>query len=723
MKLLTGGPPSRWKRNTTRLLAGGVVASVVLAPLQGAVAAPTDLSEARAEVLSGSLLTTGLAGVGLAGSGFPSDSGPNGSAINAQLLEAVQVDLGSVRVPLISPVSGAGGLLSLGQAGVLNSYSASPSATKSSASAGAIGADGAIAVSPTSTGDAASLDLTPLVGQVVAGNLVDQLRVDVGALASSADQDGQSVVTDYVVADAQLDVRSPLVAALTTDLAGAVDGLSTSLNSAGAGLSLDLNIVNLANVAVGPVAVSVSGVGSALDAVTDPILSSTRTSPDGLVTVDLQSGQVSVDLDALGLNNQPANTLVLTSANIDRITVAVSEILNGVANEVNQAVVGALSSAQVSVTAGLAVDLPILPDLNGNVTLTGTLASFLGGSGIPAPSIVVNVPGLSTAISTPLVGQLASGLVPLVGTALSNTINAATSGITGLVTGAVTTLSPGLATVLSSAAQLVVNTQPSPGAFGQGSTTVSALSVIVLPQLAGPVALDLATSSVRAAVLAPSIVPSPGRVVAGESTVVDGAGWPPLTLVTVQLTDGSGASVGAALTVTTTPEGTFSLPLPVPSGTVPADDFTITGSTAAGLEATAGLAVIEPNQADNTAVNTADNTAVNGADNTDVNTDVNTAVNTDVNTDVNTAVNGADNTAVNTDVNTAVNGADNTAVNTADNTAVNGADNTDVNTDVNTADNTAVNGADNTAVNTANGEHGCEWCGQHGREHCCECCG
>ncbi|WP_158539329.1 choice-of-anchor G family protein [Renibacterium salmoninarum] len=213
-----------------KLLSGAVAASLVALPLAGtAVAVPTDQSEGQAQVLRSDLFANiPVANLGFTNTGNPSNPGPSSTPLNLGLLVNENVNLGSLTLPLIGNGTN-GGLLNLGALGALNSYSTSPSGTKSSASSGLVGADGAIQVSPGSGVGAnpAYVDLTSLFGQLgIAGltnEILDQARVELGALASQADQTGTAITSKYVFAGLNLKLRSPLVAKLSAALTTAIN--------------------------------------------------------------------------------------------------------------------------------------------------------------------------------------------------------------------------------------------------------------------------------------------------------------------------------------------------------------------------------------------------------------------------------------------------------------------------------------------------------------------
>ncbi|RAE29322.1 hypothetical protein DN540_42620, partial [Burkholderia multivorans] len=140
-------------------------------------------------------------------------------------------------LPLISGDDG-NGLLHLGEVGALNAFGHAPSYDSAVASAGAVGEDGAINVDPANPGayGNARVSLTPLLRQLglsdVTDEVVDDLSLELGALASRAEADSETVSSDYVVADGVLTLSSPALADLSDALENAVDGSGSALEDA-----------------------------------------------------------------------------------------------------------------------------------------------------------------------------------------------------------------------------------------------------------------------------------------------------------------------------------------------------------------------------------------------------------------------------------------------------------------------------------------------------------
>ncbi|MFC7465360.1 choice-of-anchor G family protein [Brachybacterium sp. GCM10030252] len=737
----------------------GVVASVATAGLAllsapPALAAPTDDSEALGQVINADALGLDAADLGTSQSGNPSDPGPYANPLNVAALETVNLDLGSISLPLISDAEGSG-LLYLGEAGTLSSYATSPSPNSSTASAGVLGEDGALTVDPGGVGEfgSAEVNLTQLLGQAgvdgLTDDIIDELTLQLGAVGSTATADGTDVSSEYMVADGRLVLSSPAVGALATELDTALDGVGTTIDSAvstegalgaiAATANLDADLAGLLALDAGGGTIGVDGLQAALDEAGTTLLSEPLVDANELVSINLAEGTIAVDLQALGgpegLNGQDPNTELLSSETIMEITGAVSEALGTITTKAGEAVTEVLNNAALTIEVPASVTSAGVPLVDVSILVETTLGQLAGTTeGDPTIDIqgslggVISLDALLGALDPIVQSALITPLQGVVGGVLDTATSGLTTTLNGVVNPVVDSLSPVLSGVLAQVVSITLNEQPEPGLLGAESFTVNALSLELLPN-ADAVDLNLGSSTVRAADAAavdPTVSVTPGTVEDGGVTTVTGENYPPNTDVAVQLTDLDGNPIGEPVPVTTDDTGSFTTDLTVPEGTE-AGDYLVEGTATSGETATAPLAVTnadEPtddntadntevntsvNTADNTSVNTADNTgentSVNTSDNTSVNTSVNTTDNTSVNTGDNTSVNTADNTGDNTSVNAADNTADNTDVNTtendADNTEVNTADNTDVNTAENDADNTEVNTADNTGDNTA----------------------
>ncbi|RCS65166.1 hypothetical protein CIK81_07665 [Brachybacterium sp. JB7] len=698
-----------------------------------ALAAETDQSEALGRVINTDVLALDLANAGTSQSGNLSDPGPNSQPLNVDLLnENLALDLGSLTLPLLGTAEERG-LLDLGEAGALSSYTESLDATTSTASAGAVGDGGGLDLDGIENGTygSANVDLTDLLAQAgvdgLTDDIVDELSLQLGALGSTATANGEEVTSEYVVADGQLVISSPLVGDLSTELNSALTDVGTVLNGAvgadGAlgqvteAIAIDTDL-GVASVKAGGGTIGLIGLDAALDEASTSLLAEPLEDSNGLVKIDLVNGTIAVDLQALGgpdgLNGLPANTELLDSETIGLITGAVTEALGTVTTKVGEILVD-----DVFNNVGLRIELPaeiraLIATANVDIVVETTLGQLAGTDdsdptieidgnllGIPLGSLLSALePVVETAVITPLQGVI-GGVVDTATTGLTSTLD-------GLIQPVLDTLSPVLSGVLTQVVSVTINEQPEPGYLGEDSFTVNALSLELLPNLAA-VNVDLASSTVRVSdVVAedPALSVDPGTVNDGDTTEVTGENYPPNTDVDVQLVDPDGNPVGDPVTVTTDENGGFTAELLVPEGS-DAGDYTVEGTATTGETATTDLGVTNDSDDDNAAENGDDNDGVNGDDNGGVNGDDNDGVNGDdndgVNGDDNDGVNGDDNDGVNGDDNDGVNGDDNDGVNGDDNDGVNGDDNDGVNGDdndgVNGDDNDGVNGDDNDGVN------------------------
>ncbi len=518
-----------------------------------AAAEPGDDSEALAQLIDGSVLE-GLDADALADlvaavsteSGNPSDVGPNPATIDAALLdETALLDLGLLSLPLIGDGSN-GGLLNLGPdaaAGLLNGYAASPTAEESLAASGAVGADGSIDADAGSSTEAATLDLTALLGQVgvdgLTDEIVDQVALELGALASRAEQTQPGdPAGEYLLAGAEVQLHSPLVDGLAGTVQDTVGELEGTVNGAlgpdGAvqGL-LDAVTIAPANLGVGPISLATVDFGAPtvdatvdLTAVTDDILVGQIS--EGAVTIDLSTGTIAIDLEQLhadGLNGLDPNTNLLTTGEINQVTTAITNLLDDLLDNVAQALDDAILGTAVTVDLHPSVTLlsGVVGDANVGATLAGTLGDFLGVTetdpdldvtGSVSLSLLVTELELDASGLLNLLEPVITAALGAVGGAFDSLLNPDDTEGTpalGVVAALQTTLSElldGLDVInplLEQLLTLTVNAQPTEleppaeGDLGEDSFTVRALSVELLPNVLGGVVLDLASSTIRTA--------------------------------------------------------------------------------------------------------------------------------------------------------------------------------------------------------------------------------
>ncbi|WP_167052005.1 choice-of-anchor G family protein [Salinibacterium sp. ZJ77] len=384
----------------------------------------------------------------------------------------------------------------------------------------------------------------PGLGSAV-GGLITDVSLDIGAVGAVAEFDGCEALwdgaaaahldRDYLVADVDLLVDSPLVQTIGTTISGTLDELETGINAllnsplegdalaAVTGL-LDTVLGGLAGIGLGqnPLTVQIGGsidLQPVRDLLDDDI-------SDGVVTINLSDGSIRADLAALvgeayqdgsGLNGRDPNTSILTpevinallarvSTMLDRFVVEqiepkILELLYGVnldvliAADVTLSVLGyeLLNVARLTVDLDLSVGRLLgqtgYPDNGVDIDialLDGSILSFLLAplnllissllTGLLDPIVSTLIPGLADAVLLPLLGvvtSLVSGVVAdLVGTALPPLVEA---------------LRP-VFDLLESVVKLTLNAQPDqPGTVGApvsaprlGEYFVSALNVKVI---------------------------------------------------------------------------------------------------------------------------------------------------------------------------------------------------------------------------------------------------
>src|SRR5699024_555459 len=214
----------------------------------------------------------------------------------------------------------------------------------------------------------------------VTDEIVDELSLELGAIASTANSDGTADDSEYAVADGILTVSSPAVGDLSGALDEVVDGAGGTLEDvigeeglvndlAGVGVN-DLNVLGLAELNVGGDDTTVSvEVRNALNSVVENVVNEALEDEAGIVSIDLANGDIKIDLakivkggDASDLNGLDPNTQVLTSDTISKITDAVADALGALSGKVNETLTDALNDVH------LVIELPASIEL-----LSGTL--------------------------------------------------------------------------------------------------------------------------------------------------------------------------------------------------------------------------------------------------------------------------------------------------------------------------------------------------------------
>ena len=576
----------------------------------GATAAPADDSEALGQVIRTELLGGGILDVSQALSGNPSDVGPTVTPLNITLLQGLTVDLGGgLQLPLISSPAGAG-LLDLGELGALSSFAGSPTANTSTASAGAVTADGAIATdinNPGAYGNA-KVNLTDVLDQLglagITDQVVDNLGLELGAIASTATATGTAgnvgFASEYTVADLELNVSSPLVGTVATSVGGVLNGVGDTLDAAvGTGgvldtvvgaVDLDLGVPAVLQVQIGGGTIAIDGLDAAIAAATNTLITEPLADPNGIVSINLGTGLISVDLAkivngpaATDLNGLDANTLVLDDTTITAITSAVSAALGTLTTKVTTVVTDLINNLEVHIALGAHVTALIL---NADVDITidaklGQLTGAIPGSPVVAvEGDLLGIPlgGVLSLVTTPVINLLTTTLAPVISTLLTTVTSGLAPALDGILNPVVAALSP-LFDALNEVVEITINEQEDPGVLGAESFTVNAISLELLPGL-GALNLDLASSTVRAAEVAvvDPTIDAQDPVQAGDDLTVTGADWAPGSAVELTLRDASNTTIGTPVPVTVAGDGTFPVDTvyEIPSDTDAGTDYVLT---------------------------------------------------------------------------------------------------------------------------------------------------
>lgn len=544
-KLRNGQPP-------VRKIAVGSAAAVtalgltvmVTSPSAAAIEQdPNEEAEALGQLVQSELLDDQLVDAAGAYSSFPSNPEEAKTPLNAEALSALDLDLGNgVSLPVISEPGGEG-LLKLGEAGALNAYGNAPSADSAKASAGAVGKDGALNVDDINNGDYgnAEVDLTQVLGQAgldgVTDNIVDELSLSLGAVASTAEANGsEDPSSEYVVADGVMTVSSPAVGGLSDELNKVVDGAGGTLEDviAEEGLAdelakagIDIN-TGLANLKLGGEGTTVSvETQDALNSVVENLVNEKLADKAGIVSIDLKNGDIKIDLAKVvngengeDLNGLDPNTQVLTSETIGKITDAVAEALGTLSGKLNETLKDGLNDAHAKISLPAEGSVAGIP-ADGKIDIDATLGQLAGtGEGDPKVTTDLNVAGIELGdLINSITGPLLEGLLGVTEPIIGGILNSTADQVTGGVTDAVDPILSGLDPVfegLNKVVDLTINEQPTKRDPAEDSNvkgtedagfTVNAVSLELLPNVAAPnqaqaadavADINLASSSVRA---------------------------------------------------------------------------------------------------------------------------------------------------------------------------------------------------------------------------------
>jgi len=583
-------------------------------------------SQALAELINADALGIDAATAVTAEQNFLDDEGaaPATSTINAELLDQlVAADLGGISLET--------GLDGLG-VGALSGFASTPEPTNAIAASGAVTSDGSIAVDGSTTTGFASVDLTSALADLGLGTegVVNDLSLELGALASRAEETEGAVESQYALAGAQLSIDSPTVGDLSESLDFAVADINADVNGLLSGdgsfqSALDTVTVDTIEIGLGGSlgilevdlgSPQLAATADVSGAVTE-VLAAPLVSESGLVSIDLSSGEVLIDLAQLhggNLNDLPANTTLLSPAEVEQISIEATALLGELTDNLTTGVNTSIENTAVTLTLDPELSaLAGIADGDLSVEIDTTIAQLLAGDGAIS-SEAVDVDGEVTLLggitipagelSDELVEPILNQLLPSIAAPLAaNLEEGLGTSVQDTVDGSVGPLLDGLTPVFDSLNQVVtltVNEQSSPGDLGETSFTVRALSVDVLPSV-NTASLQFASSSVyaedaEAPAFDPAITADPTTVEQGESTEITGDGFAAEESVTVSIPGAEDGDDPITVETTTNADGEFTVDLPVPAD-YPTGDVTVTAEGAESeTPATTGITVVAPGE-------------------------------------------------------------------------------------------------------------------------------
>lgn len=389
-------------------------------------------------------------------------------------------------------------------AGVYRQYGRATSHGEAAGAAGAVTDAGAVLVNASNPDPG-----LPSAGRIHLGGLLPSvaaladLDLVVGAVAASSVLDAcpfeLAVARDYGIASLELVESGAAISGLyqtIVDAVAAVDatveGLRTSLVQPVLGLLGALSFLGVLSVTV--------DLDVNLEAALAPVLAGTRSDPQGIVTLDLQAGEIRVNLANLlggahGLNGRDPNSELLDgeffATLLPQVTSIVGDLLAELVDDVVATVQVTLDNTALTVRANA---LPILGSGIEVLRIEGTLSNLhtsLVNGALNGSLILGTVVGIVTSTVTGAVG------------ALTSTLNGAVAGVGSALEGALLALE---------SLSLVVNVQPDQPAappvppVPPGAAQVSALRVGVLPIISPNTFITLATATAGPA--APRWAPS-----------------------------------------------------------------------------------------------------------------------------------------------------------------------------------------------------------------------
>lgn len=377
------------------------------------------------------------------------------------------------------------------EVGAVNQYALADDNGVSQGASGVVNDSGVIQTNNDANGNLptlGTLKLSTLVEQLTGEAISDlvtgitDLKLDIGAVASRATLDAcdaawtgaidANLTREYAIAGLDAEIEAPVVEGVSGALGALLTNVQTSLNviagdsgliseiTGGVGglLSGVLGGLSLGNVSVSPPTITLDRT------VLDDLAKASISDDGGLVLLNLETGQVRVNLAALlgeayngngfngepglGLNDLPPNTeLLINGAVTGALAAALTQALSGWSEDVLSVLESAIDAVHVSTTITVELRTSILginrtiADIT--VDVDGTLTELAAGEGVTVEPVLrltgigavdALINGLLGSVLT-IAGALTSGVGPLVAGIINDAI-----GETGLIA----TLAPAL---------------------------------------------------------------------------------------------------------------------------------------------------------------------------------------------------------------------------------------------------------------------------------------
>jgi len=574
-----------------------LVATGVIVSTPGRVGAATPVSQATGDFLSGTALGVDLATLVSLQGAAATNTGSPATVEQAHPLDVTALSL--VNVSLGGGLQLLGGVNPILDIGAANQYARANNDGSSYGASGAVDNQGAVSVGAGGVpqGDA-TINLNPVISSLGLSGVLSNARLSVGALAGTATQTAAGAQSGtYEIADLNLDLTSPLVAAIKATVVPGV---------------------------VGPVQTLLDGLGTLLGGVvTAPDLQTTVNAlgnlslAGGTLLVNLDTGAVHVDVGeflafhGININAQPPNTDLTAVLH----TLLAQDLLNGLTSTLNTLITDLVAAVNTTTVAGVPVAVvtaalaPIITQLTNGLqgvisSLTPTVIDPVLNAVDQIAQITLNKQTTSggtfteTALAVALVPasplatvNLASASVgpnagpaaaPPTSSGINPNLGPTTGGQTVTITG--TNFVPGATTVTIGGILIPANQVTV-------SPTATSLTFLTPPHAEGLVDVTVSTPGGTTAPLGYTYVPPPTGVslnptsgpttggttvtmtgtgfVAGQTSVTIGGTTIPASQVTV-------APDGTTLTFVTPPHapGTVGVTATTPGGTTAPLDFT-----------------------------------------------------------------------------------------------------------------------------------------------------